>query len=136
MVDIRLWGEAGRVILEVQDYGIAVPPNEQERVFEQFYRASNATEQSGSGLGLFLASDVMRAHNGSIELESEIMRGSRIRLVFPASGTISEAGIGALDHSAFPALHRPSWSQVPLARIGFEGTAAHGSTRKFGARIS
>jgi len=91
-VDIRLWSEGSSVILEVQDYGIGIPAGEQQRIFDQFYRAGNAGEQSGSGLGLFLVSDIMRAHGGSIELESEVGQGSRIRLVFPVSGaTLEEA---------------------------------------------
>jgi signal transduction histidine kinase len=104
-IDIRLWSEGSSVILEVQDYGIGIPAGEQQRIFDQFYRASNASEQSGSGLGLFLVSDIMRAHRGSIELESEVGQGSRIRLVFPDSGAILEeathsAGYRALTEKA------------------------------------
>jgi two-component system, OmpR family, phosphate regulon sensor histidine kinase PhoR len=84
-IEIRSSLEKNNVIVEVEDHGIGVPPGEYKRVFEQFYRASNARQQSGTGLGLYLVSDIMQAHSGSIELESELGAGSVFRLVFPAA---------------------------------------------------
>ncbi len=89
-IEIRLGSEGSDVFLEVRDFGLGIPAEEHQRVFEKFYRASNAGEKGGSGLGLYLARDIMAAHGGRIELESEVDRGSCFRLVFPSSGVARE----------------------------------------------
>jgi signal transduction histidine kinase len=76
----------GEVVIEVQDFGLGIPPGEQEKIFQPFYRVQQRSEKGGCGLGLYLADQVMREHGGRIELESEIDKGSIFRLVFPVSG--------------------------------------------------
>jgi signal transduction histidine kinase len=68
----------GRVAIAVQDRGVGIPPQEQGRIFEKFVRGSSdgVAETAGSGLGLALVDRVVRAHGGSIELESDPGRGS------------------------------------------------------------
>jgi signal transduction histidine kinase len=83
-VNVRLRALDGKVILEVEDHGIGIPPKERQKVFEQFYRVSDGAAKGGYGLGLFLVRHIMDAHGGSIEIESGRGEGSRFRLVFPA----------------------------------------------------
>jgi len=83
-VDVRLRGLDGNVILEVEDHGIGIPPEERQKVFEQFYRVPAGAVKGGYGLGLFLVRHIMEAHGGSVEMESGCGGGSRFRLVFPA----------------------------------------------------
>jgi len=83
-VNVRLRVLDGKVILEVEDHGIGIPPEERQKVFEQFYRVSNGAAKGGYGLGLFLVRHIMEAHGGSIEMESTRGEGSRFRLLFPA----------------------------------------------------
>ena len=80
---MRLQAAAGQVTVEVEDHGVGIPPSEQSRIFERFYRAPNRTATGGYGLGLFMVRHIMEAHGGRAEVESEPGRGSRFRLVFP-----------------------------------------------------
>lgn len=72
------------VAIEVRDWGIGVPAAEQKKIFDQFYRIPRQTGKGGFGLGLFLVSHIMEAHEGQVEVESPEGGGSRFRLVFPA----------------------------------------------------
>jgi two-component system phosphate regulon sensor histidine kinase PhoR len=71
------------VVFEVEDHGVGIPPAEQSKIFERFYRVSNGSGKGGYGLGLFLVRHIMEAHGGRAEVESEPGRGSRFRLAFP-----------------------------------------------------
>ncbi|MGH7354796.1 MAG: sensor histidine kinase, partial [Candidatus Rokuibacteriota bacterium] len=63
----------GRLALSVADRGIGVPPEEQRRIFEKFYRAGRSDTQGrrGSGVGLALVRHVAVAHGGTVTVESE-----------------------------------------------------------------
>lgn len=87
---IGLRAENDHVVFEVEDHGIGIPSGEREEIFQQFYRGHNNKEKGGYGLGLFLARHIMEAHGGRIELESESGRGSRFRLIFPATASGAE----------------------------------------------
>jgi len=79
--------------LEVKDTGIGMSPEVQRRIFEKFYRAPEARlkEAHGLGLGLSLADQLARAHNGRIEVESAENEGSTFRVLFPHSSPESTA---------------------------------------------
>lgn len=84
-VRVNLAANNGHVALEVEDHGVGIAPEWREKVFERFYRAPNASAKGGYGLGLYLVRHIMRAHGGDVQLDSEIGRGSRFRLVFPVA---------------------------------------------------
>jgi signal transduction histidine kinase len=71
--------------IEVTDTGIGISPEDQEKVFEKFYRASDkrVAQLTGSGLGLALAREIMRLHGGDITLESQLNQGSRFTVTVP-----------------------------------------------------
>jgi PAS domain S-box-containing protein len=84
-VDVNLEvGESGLVV-EVADTGIGIGPEDAEKVFEKFYRASDARvgKITGSGLGLALAREVVRLHGGDITLQSELDKGSTFTMTLP-----------------------------------------------------
>jgi signal transduction histidine kinase len=83
-VGVRLLPEDSAVVFEVADRGIGIPADEREKIFEQFYRSRARSGKGGYGLGLFLVKHIMDAHGGRVEVQSEVGRGSRFRLVFPA----------------------------------------------------
>ncbi len=83
-VGIRVRSEQDRVVCEVEDRGHGIPPADRELLFRKFHRGSNAAGKGGYGLGLFLVKHVMDAHGGTIEVDSEVGRGTRFRLIFPA----------------------------------------------------
>jgi signal transduction histidine kinase len=58
------------LIIEVADEGIGIPAEDQEHIFDDFFRASNVEDVSGAGLGLSIAKKIIDAHNGTIEVES------------------------------------------------------------------
>jgi signal transduction histidine kinase len=84
-VRVNLATNNGHVALEVEDRGIGIAPEWREKVFERFCRAPNASAKGGYGLGLYLVRHIMNAHGGDVQLESEMGRGSRFRLVFPVA---------------------------------------------------
>lgn len=83
-VSVRLGARDGTVMLEVEDHGIGIPSEEQQKVFEQFYRIQSGATKGGYGLGLFLVRHTMEAHGGSVEVTSARGEGSCFRLIFPA----------------------------------------------------
>lgn len=79
--------ENGQVFLEVADHGIGISPEEQKKVFDQFYRVPSGLVHNtkGTGLGLSLVRHVVLAHKGRIDLHSRLDQGSRFQLWFPVT---------------------------------------------------
>jgi two-component system phosphate regulon sensor histidine kinase PhoR len=77
----------GCIELFVKDNGIGIPPADQNRIFERFYRVDRARsrELGGTGLGLAIVKHLMEAHGGSIGVESYPNEGSTFTARFPAS---------------------------------------------------
>lgn len=63
------------LVIEVLDEGIGIPPEDQEHIFDDFFRASNVVEFGGTGLGLSIAKKIIDAHEGKIEVESPYQAG-------------------------------------------------------------
>ena len=74
----------GKPRLEVTDDGIGIPKDQQDRVFERFYRVdkSRSKETGGTGLGLAIVKHIVELHDARIYLESEVDKGTQIRIVF------------------------------------------------------
>jgi signal transduction histidine kinase len=72
-------------MLRVADTGIGLAPQEQERVFQRFYRSDNARahDAEGSGLGLCIARSIAEAHGGMIKLDSTPGVGSTFSVFLP-----------------------------------------------------
>lgn len=75
-VHLALSGMNGHIRLSVRDEGIGIPPDEQTRVFEPFYRGSNIGETPGIGLGLSLVSRAAAALGGQVALQSALHKGT------------------------------------------------------------
>jgi len=71
-VEISIEGKESHLILRISDDGIGIPLEEKEKIFEQFYRASNVNKGKveGSGMGLALVKEIIERHNGVIRIES------------------------------------------------------------------
>jgi signal transduction histidine kinase len=70
--------------IQVRDRGRGIPPDELSRVFERFYRGSNAaSETRGSGLGLAVARQIVEHHGGTIQLDSVVGRGTTVTVTLP-----------------------------------------------------
>ncbi len=75
-------GEPTEIYLEVRDNGIGMDEQTRQRCLEPFF--STKRKRGGSGLGLAMVYGVMQRHQGHIEVESEVSKGTTMRLVFPA----------------------------------------------------
>ena len=89
-VTLRTWETENDLWIEVSDEGIGIPPEDQDSIFADFFRASNVGDVTGSGLGLSIAKKIVDAHQGRIWLESpyeglngESMTGTRFTVVIP-----------------------------------------------------
>ena len=84
-VTLSLKREDGRASLRVADTGIGLSPEDQERVFQRFYRSTEARSggQGGAGLGLCIARSIAEAHGGKIEVVSKTGQGSTFTVLLP-----------------------------------------------------
>ena len=75
-VDINGHLDAGEVVVQVINYGDCIPQEELPHLFEMFYTGDQArTHQEGStGLGLFIAKNIVEQHNGTISVQSNVIR--------------------------------------------------------------
>jgi signal transduction histidine kinase len=73
------------ISVRIEDTGIGVPAEDLPHIFEEFYRASNARirERKGTGLGLSITKQIVEMHQGKIEVESTLGKGSTFRLSLP-----------------------------------------------------
>lgn len=86
-VDIWIGNAQDRIIVKIRDYGIGMPPEEVERIFERFYRANTAKNQGigGLGMGLYISREIVERHGGKILVESKEGEGSTFCVELPFS---------------------------------------------------
>lgn len=84
-VEVTVSGGGGTAVMRVEDTGIGIPPEQQGRVFERFYRVdkSHSKETGGTGLGLSIVKHAVIAHNGELRLESAVGRGTAVTVTLP-----------------------------------------------------
>lgn len=84
-VVVRLSDESGTAAVTVEDHGVGIPPEEQKRVFERFYRVDRArsADTGGAGLGLAIVRRIARLHGGDVKLEQPQPTGCRFILSIP-----------------------------------------------------
>lgn len=84
---VRVNKDSTSALISVTDHGLGISKDELKKIFDKFYRVSTARtkETHGSGLGLTLAKHIVEAHGGTIEVESEIGKGSRFTVWIPLS---------------------------------------------------
>ncbi len=83
-ITIKALADKTNYTLKIIDNGIGIPQAEQKHIFENFYRASNAKEMSGTGIGLYLVKIIMKTHKAEANFTSIEGKGSEFNLVFPA----------------------------------------------------
>lgn len=82
LVEIKTNWKNGKLILSVKDHGMGIPPEYRRHLFEQFYRASNAINIQGTGLGLHLVSKYVTLMNGTIHYKSVLEKGTQFVINF------------------------------------------------------
>ncbi|MGF6317365.1 hybrid sensor histidine kinase/response regulator [Pseudomonas frederiksbergensis] len=83
LIDVRVYNQDGQAWVEVQDRGIGISEENQQRIFQQFERVSAKAVVAGLGLGLFISEQIVAAHGGSITVESRIGEGALFRVCLP-----------------------------------------------------
>ena len=73
-------------LLEVEDDGPGIPPEERERVFERFYRADTSGNIPGTGLGMCVVKEIVELHGGEVEVASTQGFGTTVTVWIPAAG--------------------------------------------------
>jgi two-component system phosphate regulon sensor histidine kinase PhoR len=96
-LDVALRLREDRMELEVRDHGPGIEPDEQEAIFDRFYRARAVRLKPirGSGIGLALVKRIAEAHGGGVTVDSAPGRGACFCLWLPARGISARTAVGA-----------------------------------------
>ena len=84
-ITIRMSKSSNTISIIIDDDGPGIPKNERENVFKPFYKInkSRGDSKSSVGLGLSIASDIIRSHGGNIKLETSPLKGLRVKIYLP-----------------------------------------------------
>ena len=90
-VEVGATCDGENVIVSVRDFGIGIPVDEQQRIFDRFYRATSADRAGypGLGLGLYITAEFVTRHGGRIWVESEEGQGTIVSFSVPLAGSPS-----------------------------------------------
>lgn len=87
-IDVAVHNQQQAVQVSIADKGAGIDPKALKRIFERFYRADASRHTPGLGLGLSLAESIVKAHGGSITVQSELWKGSIFTVILPKPGDI------------------------------------------------
>jgi signal transduction histidine kinase len=84
---------SSHVLVEIQDNGPGIPPDDQPKIFDRFYRVDKARwrESGGAGLGLSIAKWAVEAHGGTLALTSELNKGCTFAITLPSAQVPSKS---------------------------------------------
>ena len=85
LIDIEVSTSAEAATIAVRDHGIGIPQEQCEKIFERFYRVSNPSQLMvpGLGMGLSIATEIVKRHSGTITVDSEVGKGSTFHVTLP-----------------------------------------------------
>lgn len=92
VIEVRVQSQGEAVTIAVTDHGIGIAPEEQDKIFEKFYRVSTGFvhDVKGSGLGLSIVCHIVEAHRGQVTVESEPGHGSTFMIHLPLPANADE----------------------------------------------
>ena len=85
IIDVKLTKTDSNVRIDVTDYGAGIAPEHLDRIFERFYRVDKARSRAtgGTGLGLAIVKNIAILHHGTVEVKSEINKGTTFSIILP-----------------------------------------------------
>ena len=83
MVHVRATCQAGQLTLRVQDQGVGISEEDQEHLFERFFRARTVSTVPGTGLGLYIIAKYLELMGGTIALRSALGVGTTVTVLIP-----------------------------------------------------
>ncbi|MBB6274274.1 PAS domain S-box-containing protein [Pedobacter cryoconitis] len=92
----------GNIIVSVQDFGIGIQKENLSKIFNRYYRVDNTVMKfDGLGLGLFISSEIIKRHNGSFWIESELGKGSTFYFILPLTDRRIHAEVNTDEFSYY-----------------------------------
>jgi len=84
-VEAAVERQNGCVRIAIRDHGIGIPANDRSDIFSKFKRGEQARKRGikGTGIGLAIVDEIVKAHHGRVEVESELDKGSTFTIVLP-----------------------------------------------------
>jgi signal transduction histidine kinase len=84
-IEVTLARNGDNVRIDVHDHGIGIPANERHAIFSKFQRGEQAQKRGikGTGIGLAMVDEIVKAHHGRVEVQSEVGKGSTFTIVLP-----------------------------------------------------
>jgi signal transduction histidine kinase len=107
--------------IAVRDWGLGIPEEYQEHVFERYYQAGGSRHTGGMGLGLYISRQIVEAHGGSIQVDSPVDGGTRFVVTLPSGESATGSGQW-LDTAA------PTREAVSIGAARATGMAVSSST--------
>jgi len=89
-ISVTVRREAGMMAFTVEDKGVGIPKDQQQRVLERFESRSQGSKHRGAGLGLAIVKSLVELHGGTMSLQSEPGQGTRVTVRFPENGARAE----------------------------------------------
>lgn len=91
-VHLRVENDGEMALLEVEDTGVGIAPGDLVHIYKRFWRGEKSRSRAtgGTGIGLAIVSELVRAHDGRIEVDSKVGRGTRFRVSFAAAAPRDE----------------------------------------------
>ena len=80
---LNLSSKNNEIEIQIIDFGIGIPEKDQHKLFNTFFRASNTNGIQGTGLGLYIVKTFTEKNSGTIQLESQLGKGTTVKLQFP-----------------------------------------------------
>jgi signal transduction histidine kinase len=99
-------------ILRVSDTGIGIPADELPLVTHRFFRGQRSVGIAGSGIGLTIVAELIRAHRGQVDITSEAGRGTQVTISIPATASAPSHDKAARHHAAFTEIRQPQLPEV------------------------
>jgi signal transduction histidine kinase len=90
-IEVSVYTCEGGACVSVRDHGIGISPENQKRIFDQFERVDGSNVKNGLGLGLYISDQIVKAHGGSISVESRLCEGAQFTMYLPWNAPAEQA---------------------------------------------